>query len=127
MAKSGSKKTAAEIELVVILASGMSGRQAAAETGIPYRTVSRRQADPEFRHAVSVARSAMISQAAGKLAVQASTAVVAVVKLLESKDERTVLSASRTILEHCVRFVEVVDLAERIEALEQRRNTDGSI
>ena len=111
--------------LLAALASGLSAEEAAKRAGMSRRTVYRRLADPAFRRRLAGARDALVSEALGELAATATAAVATLRELLDARDERVRLGASRAVLEQLLRVREAVSLAERVAELERRVEARG--
>ena len=118
-----SPKTGQQLEgdarLIETLARGSSQAQAATETGYSTRTIRRRMEHEDFRNAVAAARSAVLTEATGKLAAAAGAAVETLVSLATgAKSEIVRASCARSILELSAKFRETQELADRLAALE---------
>lgn len=105
--------------LALTLARGATAEQAAEEAGCSLRTVRRRLAGQAFRDRITALRGEMVARASAKLADASSEAAEALAGLLRSEDESVRLRAARAILETGSRLREMVDLEERLKALEQ--------
>lgn len=106
--------------LVLALATGLSVPTAARRAGASERTAYRRLKDPAFRRRVAETRSALLSEAVGKLIALAGRAADALGELLSSERDLVKLQAAKSILELGPRLREAGELAERLEALERR-------
>ena len=106
--------------LALELARGQSHADAARSAGVSVRTCQRRLPDPSFRRRVSRLRSALVEQAAGRLADAGSSAVDTLKELLTDRSASIRLSASRAILEHVCKLREAGELSERVEELEAK-------
>jgi hypothetical protein len=84
------------------------------------RTVYRRLKDPAFRRRVAETRSALLSEAVGRLIALAGKAADALGDLLSSDRDLIKLQAAKSVLELGPRLREAGELAERLEALERR-------
>jgi hypothetical protein len=76
-------------------------------------------AEPEFRARSRAARRQVVEGAIGRLQAAATRAVDALTRNLSCGTPAVEVGAARTILDQAVKAVELVDLAERIEALEE--------
>lgn len=103
------------------VAAGASVRSAAAEVGCSERTGYAIAATDEFRDLVSRARSEAIQQAVGILAANATAASNALVRLLQSDDQRVVLASASKLLDRIGPLQELTELRERIELLEKQQ------
>ena len=108
-----------EAKLIVALAGGATVRAAAIAAGIAERTAYRYLEILDFRQAVLKARSAMIDQAAGRLAQTSTKAAATLRKLLDSDDERVKGAAAEKILRLGTQLRDSNELAERISRLEE--------
>ena len=115
---------AGDARLIEALAQGMTQAQAATATGYCARTIRRRLELDDFRALVIEARSAMLTQATGRLAAASAVAVTTLVKLaLSANSEMVRARCARSILELNVRFRETEELAERLSRLEAAAGT----
>lgn len=110
----------ADAALVASLATGATVQAAAKAAGVGARTVHRRLDDPAFRQRVAHARDELVAQAVGRLSEATSSAVTALLDLLDSEMDFARLGAARAILELAAKYREAADLTERIRALEER-------
>jgi hypothetical protein len=104
--------------VAILLSQGWSIRGAAGKLGLNERTVRRWMQSDEFKGRVAELRKRITDRALGKLTGSMTAAVAELRKLLKSPDGRLRRDAAKIILEQQSRFAEVLDLAERIEALE---------
>lgn len=114
--------------LILELARGSTKGYSAKAAGVGITTVTRRLKDPEFRALVSHQRRLMLDAAAGILAQSCGKAAKALEKLIDGKKipPHVKRSAARDILDHAMRLREVMDLEERLQAVEERlRNGEG--
>jgi hypothetical protein len=106
--------------LLTALASGQSVKSAARAAGVSERTAFRRVADPVFRQAVSQARAELLARAVGLLADSATEAAKTLRALLAAESEGVRVRAAVALLDAAMRGVELIDLAERLTALEKQ-------
>jgi len=118
MADNGRRKK--DEALALALAGGQTLRDAAAAVGISERTATRRWTDHAFRRRVTELRAEMTGRALGKLADGMAEAGDVLRALLKSDRDSVKLGACRALLELGVKLREVVELEERIAALETR-------
>jgi hypothetical protein len=116
----GGVRTSADAILIAALASGKPVAEAARLGGVSERTVYRRLADSEWRRRVATARTEMLARAIGVLAEGATTAAATLRILLRADSPSVQLAAARTILEQTTRGIELLDIAERVAALEEQ-------
>jgi hypothetical protein len=116
-----------EAVLVIALASGCSIRRASQQSGIKERQIYKRLASPGFNQEIGKVRARMFSRATGLMARYAIGVVSELYKLVrESRDERIKLDACKTILETGRKYKETMELAGRIEELEELIRGDGA-
>ena len=102
------------------LATGLKVVEAARQAGMSKSTLHRRLHDPEFRRRVSELRSDIVASATGKLADISSEAAATLQELLSDAYLPSIrLGAARSVLEFALKAHEAMDLARRIEELEQ--------
>ena len=116
-----------EPQVALTLAAGASYRSAASATGVSPRTVARRMNDPAYARHVRQLRSDMIEGASGRLASLTMKAAVTLGKLLDSDADQTTLGAARAILDQAGRYRELVELSERVEAIESMLAESGGV
>jgi hypothetical protein len=110
-----------DAQLLAALAQGQSLTEAAKAARLSESTARRRLADPAFRAALSEARQRAVARAVTILASGMAEAA-ARLRWLSARagEERVQLAAARTVIEQGLKGVELLDLAERITALEER-------
>ena len=119
MAENGRLKRADE-QLALALASGRRVVDAAESAGLSERTAYRRRAEPDFQARVKELRSELVDAASGRLVATMTKAVVTLKRLLDDEDSNVQARAAGLLLTHALRVTELVDLAERVAALEAR-------
>jgi hypothetical protein len=110
--------------VALALAAGNTLEQTAQTTGAGVRTITRWMAEiPGMARRVTELRSAMTSQALGRLSIGMSKAADTLTGLLDEEIPPTVrLAAARTILETALKIRESTELSDRISALEEGRH-----
>ena len=103
--------------LAVLVAGGMTVKDAAAQLNVAERTAYRWNALPEFRQCVGRLRSEALDASVGRITEATSKAVDKLVELLE--DPQFGLQAAKAILSHVTPLTETGELRSRINALEQ--------
>ena len=93
--------------------------EAATKAGIGESTLLRWLADAEFKARYRAARRSVVESAIGRLQRAATEAVDALSRNLTCGIPAVEVGAARSVLDQAIKAVELVDLAERIEALEQ--------
>ena len=107
--------------VALALASGATLREAAQRTSAGERTIKTwTAANPQFVRRVAELRAEMTSRALGRLVEGMSFAADTLRKLLTAKSEMVRLGAARSVIELGTRVREIVELEERITALETR-------
>ena len=106
---------------VMALGMGLSVPAACKQAGIGTSTGYRRLEDPAVRQEVSRVRDRLLGEAGGRLLAAAGGAVGALVANLGSECEATVNRAAVAILAHMLKGVETVELARRVQQLEDQR------
>jgi hypothetical protein len=116
----GGDRKSADAVLIAALAGGKPVAEAAKLAGVSERTVYRRLGDALWRRRVAAARTEMLARAVGVLA-EGTTAAAATLRLLLRSDSPSVqLAAARAILDQTTRGIELLDLADRVTALEEQ-------
>jgi predicted ArsR family transcriptional regulator len=100
------------------LASGQSIAQAAEQFGVSRRTVERHLARPEFRRRVTQLRAELIASALGRMADNMTRAADTIAALLDSDEQHIRLRAGRAMLSLGLRLRDSVEIADRIQHLE---------
>jgi hypothetical protein len=106
--------------LVAAIAGGATIADAASRANVSESTVYRRLSEPVFQREITQARSDMVSQSSGRLAVLAAAAAMTLGNLLKANSETVRLGAARAILELGGKLRETEELEARIAALEER-------
>jgi hypothetical protein len=120
-----SRKKAEEI-FMMALACGATNDAAAQKAGVSRATAYRRLQDPEFRNRLHEVRADMVNRTAGTLTAASTEAIKTLLSLTQpTVPAATRLGAARSILEYGIKMREVVDVDERLKALEERMSTEG--
>jgi len=109
---------------IAAITAGMTQKEAAAAIGISLRTAGRYMADPMVRAALSEAQDAAFGQVTVRMASGSNEALTVLQAVMR---DRTIspsvrVRAAQIWLEHCQRFRELNDLANRVAMLEQKIN-----
>ena len=107
-------------ELALLVASGLTVREAAKQLGISESTAYRRSERPDFKQRVAEIRSEALSASVGRLSALVADAVGALEAILRNGSDRDRLAASRIILSSVSPMMELSELRQRIDALESR-------
>ena len=114
-------------QIIQALLQGGSARRAAQILGCQAVTVDRRLKDDEFRKMYAAAKADMLKGATAKLQSGCIDAVQILLDIAQDKDisPQVRVNAASAILQHTVRYTEVIDIASRLDALEaQEREVD---
>ena len=106
--------------LATLVASGLSIRDACKEANCSEATGYGIAATNEFRTQVAAIRTQAVEQAVSVLTSNATRASNALVKLLDSADEKIVLAASSKLLDRVGPMQELHELRARIDAIESQ-------
>jgi transposase len=116
----GSGRHRADETLIASLATGVSIKEAAAQADVGERTAFRRLNDPSFRQRLAETKGRMLEAASAKLASSAGAACEELDRLLKkAKSESVRLAAARVILEQVLRMRDLVEIDQRLTALER--------
>jgi hypothetical protein len=125
MAGHGEKRTRKQEQAIVALMTESTLEAAADRAGIGVATLGRWLKAPAFRSAYRDARRAAVESAIARIQNATSEAVDALRLNLKAEKPADQIRAAVAILDHAARGVELMDLAERLDALESRL-TDGT-
>jgi hypothetical protein len=115
----GSKRAQQEDAALVALLSAPTITEAASQAGIGEATLYRWLADPAFRARHREARRQVVEHAVCALQHATSTAVATLERNLTCGAPASEIAAAKAVLDFAVKGVELVDLADRVEQLEQ--------
>jgi transposase len=129
-AKTGSSLPPRRERAALLLASGHTQQQAAAEVGVSERTVREWLTDPRFVECVAALQAQLFSEAVGRLARVAGKAAQTLERLLDSANDNVSLGAAKAVLEVGPRLKEAVvlaqELAELKAAVEKQNQSQGA-
>jgi len=109
------------------LVCGASVEAAARKAGIPRRTAYRRLKDPRFIKRFQEARAEVTKRTSALLSAGSLEATKALMELISHKSPpATRLGAARAIIELGTKLREMVELEERLQALEERLEANGN-
>lgn len=114
------KLTPRQEQAVAVLLGVPDHAQAAALIGCGVSTLRRWLADPAFQAAYRAARRAVVEQAVAQLQRASGEAVAALHRNLNAPRPGDQIKAALGILDRAARGVELIELAERLAALERR-------
>src|SRR5215207_10360293 len=115
----GSKRAQREEAAIVGLLSEPTIDAAARKVGIGETTLLRWMAEPEFKARLRAARRSVVEGAIGRLQQAATQAVDALTRNLTCGIPAVEVGAAKSVLDQALKAIELVDLAERVEALEE--------
>ncbi|HZO25090.1 MAG TPA: hypothetical protein VFH48_03745 [Chloroflexota bacterium] len=115
----GSKRPQREEAALAALLSEPTIEAAATKAGIGETTLLRWMAESDFKARLRAARRSVVEGAVGRLQQAATQAVDALARNLTCGTPAVEVSAAKAILDQAIKGVELVDLAERVEQLEQ--------
>jgi hypothetical protein len=119
----GSKRPQREDAALAALLSESTIEAAAKTAGVGESTLLRWIQEPDFKARYRAARRSVVEGAIGRLQQAATQAVDALTRNLTCGTPAVEVGAARSILDQAIKAVELIDLAERIEALEQAAET----
>ena len=118
-AANGGKRSRQEEAALSALLSEPTIEIAAKQADIGESTLRRWLAEPEFKAKYRAARRQVVEAAIGRLQSAATKAVDTLERNLSCGIPAVEVGAAKSVLDQAIKAVELVDLAERIEALEQ--------
>ncbi len=121
----GRKTQAVRDRAVVALIESGTILEAAEKCGISERTLRVWIKEADFAAAYAAARRQLIDNALLTLQRASNSAAFVLIKSLKAEDANIAIRASLGILDRAVKLSELIDLAERVEALEQLAATNG--
>ena len=117
----GSGRHRADESLIANLVAGTTVQEAAVRARVGERTAFRRLNDPRFRQRLAETKGRMLEAVSTRLVASAGAACEELERLLKKAESESVrLGAARTILEQVLRMRELVEIDQRLLALEQR-------
>jgi hypothetical protein len=119
----GSRRARLEDLALAALLSEPTMQQAASKAGVSESTMLRWLADPSFQARYRAARRQVVEQAVAQLQQGTSEAVETLRRNLKCGLPASEIAAAKAILDFAVKGVELVDLAVRVDALEQAADT----
>lgn len=118
----GEKMTRKQEAAVAALLSEPTVEAAAARAGVSYRSLKRWLAtDQEFLAAYRDARREVVEQAIALTQRASAAAVACLFQNMKCGTPAAEISAAKEILARAIGGVELIDLLQRVEALERRR------
>ena len=115
----GGDRSGADVALIAALASGLTVQDAATQAHVSERTARRRLEPREFRRQVADARAAVLERAIGRLVDATTDAADTLRALLKADSESVRHAAAKTLIESASKGLELLDLVERVAALEE--------
>lgn len=124
-ARQGGRRELREDVALAALLSERTIAEAAAKAALSESTILRWLADPAFKARYRDARRQVVETAITGIQQAASDAVAALRRNLTCGIPAVEVGAAKSVLDFAVKGVELVDLAERVEQLEQAAGADG--
>jgi hypothetical protein len=126
----GRKSEEKREQVALLLASGLTAKEAAAAARVAERTIVNWRAEDGFRARVVALRSGLMERAVGRLASHMADGAEALHELLKAESEAVRLGAAKALLELGAKLHEGIDLAQQLQELareleELKRGTGG--
>ena len=115
----GGKRPRQEEVAIAALLSEPTIAEAAQKAGISKSTLLRWLQEPAFKARYRAARRSVVEGAIGRLQQAATLAVDALTRNLTCGTPAVEVGAAKAMLDYAIKAVELVDLAERVEQLEE--------
>jgi hypothetical protein len=115
----GSKHARRAEAAILALLTEPSIEAAADRAGVSKSTLLRWQQEPSFRDQYRAARRSVVEGTIGRLQQATAQAVDALCRNLTCGVPPSEIAAAKAIIDQAIKGVELVDLAERVDALEQ--------
>jgi DNA-binding MurR/RpiR family transcriptional regulator len=115
----GSKRLRKEEAAITGLLTEPTIEAAAVKAGVSESTLVRWLQEPAFKAEYRAARRSVVESAVGRLQQAASQAVDALARNLSCGIPAVEVGAAKAVLDQAIKAVELIDLAERVESLEQ--------
>ena len=115
----GGKRLRKEEAAIAGLLTEPTIEAAAVKAGVSESTLVRWLQEPAFKAQYRAARRSVVEGAIGRLQQAATQAVDALARNLTCGTPAVEVGAAKAILDQSIKAVELVDLVERVEALEQ--------
>ena len=115
----GGKRLRREEAAIAGLLSEPTIAGAAAKAGVSESTLVRWLQEPDFKAKHRAARRSVVETAIGRLQQAATEAVDTLARNLSCGTPAVEVGAAKAVLDQAIKGVELIDLAERVEALEQ--------
>jgi len=115
----GEKRSRRQEAAICALLTEPTIEAAADKAGIGEATLRRWLAEPSFRRRYQAARTSLLERVVGTLLAACGEAVEALRRNLECSKPSVQVRAAEAILQRATKGVELLDLAERIAALEE--------
>lgn len=121
----GSKRERREEAAIAALLSEPTIIEAATKAGISESTLLRWMADPPFQARYRAARRQVVELSVSRLQQATGEAVETLRRNLTCGIPAAEIAAAKAVIDFSIKAVELVDLAERIEALERAGGDEG--
>ncbi len=121
-----SKLSQRQIQVLPHLLHSPSYEEAARRAGITSKQIYSWLKQPEFQEELKKQRNSIFCDALGALKAGSQKAIQTILYLLDDKDPRIRLLAAEKILSNAFKGTELMDIEERLSALEQFSETSYS-
>jgi hypothetical protein len=111
--------------IVLALAAGGSVAGAARHAGCSEKTIRRRLADEKFREQVRRMRGELLERAIGRLSALGVKSADKLNELMDCDRKQVQLGAARAVLEYLFRGTELLEVEERLQAVEAALRARG--
>ncbi|HUW19240.1 MAG TPA: phBC6A51 family helix-turn-helix protein [Sedimentisphaerales bacterium] len=113
------KLTERQLKAIPLIVTSATYTEACKKAGLNRTTLYEWLKIPEFKVELDRQRDEVTSEAFGVLSQSLTKAVETLVGLLDHKDDRLKRLTAKDIIEHFLKYKELRELEERIEAIEQ--------
>lgn len=118
--------SAKQVQALPIFASNSNIEEACNLVGISRNCFYDWMKLPQFKSELQKLRSELVESAVSELKINARNAASTLVKLMERDDSPSVQrSAANDILNHVMKFQEMMEIEQRVSALEQQLKSGG--
>jgi len=107
--------------LTIAVAGGLTVKDAASVAGCTIATAYTLSCSDDFKREVSRLKSEAVAMAIAVLSANATKASQALIKLLDSDDEKIILASATKILSMLGPLTELHELRDRIDAIENQK------
>jgi hypothetical protein len=114
--------------MVTAMLSSPTIKDAAKAAGVSERTAWRYSQHPSVKRALAARQDTLLGHASRRLATEMGAAMDVLVTIMRDEDasDGARVSAARAVLDSGLRLAELVTLAERVAALEEKMGESGA-